>query len=84
MRKLFYLAGFFIGIYLMFFFALYSSGNIFPKNTGNLYDCSVENHIESEDLIDAAKRSSQHNITMKASLMKILYSVIYTHVKTAI
>lgn len=83
MRKLFYLAGFFIGIYLMFFFALYSSGNIFPKNTGNLYDCSVENHIESEDLIDAAKRSNVTIFTTQYNNESffnedIVFSYLYT------
>lgn len=61
MKKLFSLIGVFIGIYLVFFFFLYSDSLIFPMNTGILYDCSTAKNITSEELKDIAEK---HNVTV--------------------
>ncbi len=61
MKKLFSLIGVFIGIYLVFFFFLYSDSLIFPMDTGTLYECSTAKSITAEELTDIAEK---HNVTV--------------------
>ena len=61
MKKLFNLIGAFIGTYLVYIFVIYSGSLIFPMNIGNLYECSLERNIYSENLIDTAE---QYNVTV--------------------
>lgn len=56
MKKLFSLIGIFIGIHMIYLFLMYSNGIIFPNNVGNLYDCSVDKNISSDDLTKLAKK----------------------------
>ena len=61
MKKLFNLIGAFIGTYLVYIFVIYSGSLIFTMNIGNLYECSLERNIYSENLIDTAE---QYNVTV--------------------
>ena len=56
MKKIFYFAGFFTGIYLIYVFILFSNSIIFPTVSGELFDCSVEKNIRVKDLISISKQ----------------------------